>query len=201
MAVQMLGRLNRQWKHDMLRPVYTMRSIQSGSRLLWKHILLVCRMLFTLITRGLWCVLKGDPARLIGTFLFHILSVWKLENVCMCMSIELKADLMGSVAAELSHGSVTHHRTLGSHDSLIIWGIVWSLSIIKTNHCPAACCLSIIVCRADPLSSSSLCHSKSLSVCVCLYICLSLFVSLCHLSALSVSPFSPCLFVFFSDSF
>lgn len=38
MAVHMLGRLNRQWKHDMLRPVYTMRSIQSGSRLLWKRI-------------------------------------------------------------------------------------------------------------------------------------------------------------------
>lgn len=69
---------------------------------------------------NVWCLLKGDPAKPIGTVLFLILSVWKLENVCMCVSIELKADLMCSVAVELSHGSVTHHRTLGSHDSLII---------------------------------------------------------------------------------
>lgn len=37
--------------------------------------------------------------------------------MCICMSTELKADLMGSVVVELSHGSVMHHRTLGSHDS------------------------------------------------------------------------------------
>lgn len=127
---------------------------------------------------NVWRSLKGDPARLIGTFLFHILSVWKLENVCMCMSIELKADLMGSVAAELSHGSVTHHRTLGSHDSLIIRGIVWSISIIKTNHRPAACCLSIIVCRRILCPPHlSVTQSLCLFVCVCTFV--YLFVCLC----------------------
>lgn len=64
--------------------------------------------------------LKGDPIRPAGTLLFLILSVCKLEKMCMCMSTELKADLIGCVVVELSHGSVTHHRSLGSHDSLII---------------------------------------------------------------------------------
>lgn len=91
----------------------------------------------------------------------------------MCTSIELKADLMGSVAVELSHGSVTHHRTLGSHDSLIIRGIVWSLSIIKTNHRPAACRLPIIACLWI------LCPHLSVTQSLCLFV---------HLSDLS-SPF------------
>lgn len=37
------------------------------------------------------------------------------------------------------------HRILGSHASLIIWGIVYSLSIIKTNHRPAACSRPVVI--------------------------------------------------------
>lgn len=209
MAVQMLGRLNRQWQLDMLRPVYTMRNIQSGSLLSWKHISLVCRMLYNLITQVFWCVLhvylmlsvcwKVIQLRPIGTLLFLILSVCKLEK--LCVSIELKADLMGSVALELSHGSVTHHRTLGSHDSLIIWGIVWSLSIIKTNHRPAACLLSINVCL-QIICPRRLRHSKSF-VCLCVSVhfqppCSSFCVSFFSVYFPFVSRFNPwilCLFL------
>lgn len=116
----------------------------------------------------------------------------KLENVCMCMcvSTELKADLMGSVVVELSHGSVTHHRTLGSHDSLIIWGIVWSLSIIKTNHRPAACRLSIIVClRIIWLAQLSVIQGLCQFVCVCTFVWCSVCVSFCLFVSL-------CLFLF-----
>lgn len=128
---------------------------------------------------NVWCLPKDDPARSIGTFLFLILSVWKLGNACMWMSIELKADLIGSVAVELSHVSVTHHRTLGSHDSLIIWGIVWSLSIIKTNHRPAACRLSVIVClwiACPPHSRSLKGVSVHKSASFCLFFFCLLFV-------------------------
>lgn len=38
-----------------------------------------------------------------------------------------------------------HHRILGSHGSLIIWGIVYSLSIIKTNHRRAACSRPVVI--------------------------------------------------------
>lgn len=38
-----------------------------------------------------------------------------------------------------------HHRILGSHASLIIWGIVYSPSIIKTNHRPAACSRPVVI--------------------------------------------------------
>lgn len=134
---------------------------------------------------NVWCLLKDDPARSIGAFVFLTLSVWKLENVCMWMSIELKADLMASVVVELSHVSVTHHRTLGCHDSLIIWGIVWSLSIIKTNHRPAACSLSIIVClRIACPPHSSVTQRLWLFVCVCTFV----WVSVCFFAFL-------CLFV------
>lgn len=48
-------------------------------------------------------VQRDDPAWPIGTFLFLLLSVWEFENVRMCTSNELKADLMGSVVVvELS---------------------------------------------------------------------------------------------------
>lgn len=87
----------------------------------------------------------------------HLIS-WPFgESVCWVES--------WSAAMEHSHGSVTHHRTLGSHDSLLIWGIVWSLLIIKTNHRPMAqrlsVCLSVCL-----LASSLLCPTKVLSACV-----------------------------------
>lgn len=82
---------------------------------------------------------------------------------------------MGSVAVDLSHGSVMHHRTPGSHDSLIIWGIVWSLSIIKTNHRPAACRLSVMVCLCVLCPHS---HAVAQSLSDCLLIRLSDFQSL-----------------------
>lgn len=65
-------------------------------------------------------------------------------SYCKCMCTELKADLMGSGELEPSRGSVTYHQTPGSHDGLIIWGIVCSLSIIKTNQRRAACCQAVI---------------------------------------------------------
>lgn len=85
-----------------------------------------------------------------------------LWNVCKCMCTELKADLMGSGELQPSRGSVTYHQTLGSHDGLIIWGIVCSLSIIKTNQRRAACCQAVI----QP---------------VCLFVCLHavVFVFIC----------------------
>lgn len=75
--------------------------------------------------------LRGDWGN-VGAFSF--LMFWMLRKVCKCMCAELKADLMGSGEPEPSCGSVTYHQTLGSHDGLIISGIVCSLSIIKTNQ-------------------------------------------------------------------
>lgn len=122
----------------------------------------------------MFCVLlKGDPGRLILSFCSFLL-VWKLENVCECMCIELKADLMSCEAVELRHGSVTHHRTFGSHGGLIIRGILWSLSIIKINHHPAAGRLSVVVCGFS-----------------------ALFVFL----SFSLLTISPCLFIFLPCSF
>ena len=135
----------------------------------------------------------------IDTFFLHIsISVEVGECVCECMCIELKADLMSCEAVELRHGSVTHHRTFGSHGGLIIRGILWSLSIIKINHHPAAGRLSVVVCSFSPLfvflSFSLLTISPSQFIflsCSC-FLCLLIYLRLvwpvvAHLLVLEVS--------------